>query len=80
VELDPEQYERLKTVSAPALGIPHDGGHAIRDSVLGGQSSNFTVRRPREAPAGEPRLTTSASRHRSTDRRWGADIDAACPG
>ncbi|WP_250032357.1 aldo/keto reductase [Paractinoplanes maris] len=51
VPFDQDQYERLETVSAPALGIPHDGAHAIRDSVLGGQGNNFIIRRSREAAA-----------------------------
>ena len=44
LELTDEHYQRLDAVSAPNLGIPHDGTQAIRDSVLGGQQANFTTR------------------------------------
>ena len=38
-----EHYRRLDVVSAPALGIPHDGARATLESVLGGDRNNFTL-------------------------------------
>jgi aryl-alcohol dehydrogenase-like predicted oxidoreductase len=45
VDLDDEHYRRLDAVSAPVLGIPHDGAHETRDTVLGGQLGNFRFHR-----------------------------------
>ena len=41
VELTDDQYERLETVSAPDLGIPHNSAAATFDAVLGGASGQF---------------------------------------
>jgi aryl-alcohol dehydrogenase-like predicted oxidoreductase len=41
VNLSSEHYQRLETVSAPALGIPHDTARETLDVVLGGQRRNF---------------------------------------
>ncbi|GAA2575957.1 aldo/keto reductase [Winogradskya consettensis] len=47
VTLAATHYARLDTVSAPTLGIPHDGLPAILDTVLGGQRDNFRIFRGR---------------------------------
>ena len=41
-----EHSQRLENVSAPLLGIPHDGVRHTLDAVLGGRAASFTSRRP----------------------------------
>ncbi|MEV4343277.1 aldo/keto reductase [Actinoplanes sp. NPDC049596] len=44
VQLADEHYQRLDEVSAPILGIPHDGSRATLSAVLGGRPANFQIR------------------------------------
>ena len=41
VTLTAEQYERLDLVSAPILGIPHEGAQEILDTIIGGKLAQF---------------------------------------
>jgi aryl-alcohol dehydrogenase-like predicted oxidoreductase len=41
VTLTAEQYERLDRVSAPILGIPHEGANNILNSIFGGRLGQF---------------------------------------
>ncbi|GAB7071238.1 aldo/keto reductase [Mycobacterium hodleri] len=42
VRLDEQHYQRLDAVSAPTLGIPHDGAQATRPALVGGDTGNVT--------------------------------------
>lgn len=41
VTLTAEQYERLDLVSAPILGIPHEGAQEVLDTLTGGKLAQF---------------------------------------
>lgn len=41
VTLTAEQYERLDLVSAPILGIPHEGANNILNSIFGRRLGQF---------------------------------------
>ena len=41
VTLAAEQYDRLDLVSAPVLGIPHEGAQEILDTLIGGKLAQF---------------------------------------
>jgi aryl-alcohol dehydrogenase-like predicted oxidoreductase len=43
VHLDDQQYQRLASVSAPTLGIPHDGAQATHPALLGGDTANVVA-------------------------------------
>jgi len=43
VTLTREQADRLDAVSAPTLGVPHGVIASVRDAVLGGDASRFTL-------------------------------------
>jgi aryl-alcohol dehydrogenase-like predicted oxidoreductase len=43
VTLTREQADRLDAASAPPLGVPHDVSISVRDAVLGGDASRFTL-------------------------------------
>jgi aryl-alcohol dehydrogenase-like predicted oxidoreductase len=43
VHLDDQQYQRLAGVSAPTLGIPHDGAQATHPALLGGDTANVVA-------------------------------------
>jgi aryl-alcohol dehydrogenase-like predicted oxidoreductase len=43
VSLTKEQVQRLDEVSAPSLGVPHEVSANMRDAVLGGDASRFTI-------------------------------------
>ncbi len=45
VDLGVKHVARLDEVSAVALGVPHEVGDSVHDSVLGGDASRYLPRR-----------------------------------